>query len=173
LSDETGNQLVLLDRLRDTTLQVALEKHGESVVVKSMKKEEGGALAQLLYPGRNHMQQRHRPGTVPAPPSISMFRSNAYTDLDLVVNISGPCVHNNTHHYYHWQWVRRLLGTGRLPRPSTGRILKTVRETNAKMMQLQVGETDMIQVSSWRLSLDRSIGRRYAGPDCTHVRFLL
>ena len=84
LSNETGNQLVLLDRLRDTTLQVSLEKHDEYVVVKMMKKEEGGALVQLFLPQANHMQQRHR-HTVPAPPSISVFRSNSDTNLGLVV----------------------------------------------------------------------------------------
>jgi hypothetical protein len=31
LSDEAGDQLVLLDRLRDTALQVTLEKHGGKV----------------------------------------------------------------------------------------------------------------------------------------------
>jgi hypothetical protein len=31
LSDEAGDQLVLLDRLRDTALQVTLEKHGDKV----------------------------------------------------------------------------------------------------------------------------------------------
>jgi len=58
LSDEAGDQLVLVDRLRDTALQIAFEKHSDKVVVNVTVKE-GGALVQLSLPQANHMLERH------------------------------------------------------------------------------------------------------------------
>jgi len=58
LSDEAGDQLVLVNRLRDTALQIALEKHSDKIVVDVTAKE-GGALVQLSLPQANHMLERH------------------------------------------------------------------------------------------------------------------
>ena len=49
---------MLVDRLRDTALQIALEKHSDKIVVDVTAKE-GGALVQLSLPQANHMLERH------------------------------------------------------------------------------------------------------------------
>jgi hypothetical protein len=56
LSYEAGDQLVLVDGLRDTALQVPFEKHGDKVEVSMIERKEAGALVQLgvSTPGESH-----------------------------------------------------------------------------------------------------------------------
>ena len=85
LSDEAGDQLVLVNRLRDTALQVSFEKHGDKIEVNVIERKEAGALVQLSLPQANHMLERHRRGGPCTPPSISVFRTISIFDPDLVV----------------------------------------------------------------------------------------
>jgi hypothetical protein len=85
LSNEAGDQLVLLDRLRDTALQITFEKHGGKVVIE-MKRGSWCTRTTVSYPGRITCKQRHRPWTVLAHRQAYQCLDQSPTfDPDLVV----------------------------------------------------------------------------------------
>jgi hypothetical protein len=84
LSDEAGDQLVLLDRLRDTALQVTFEKHGDKVVIE-MERGSWCTRTTVSTPGESHARTSPTVDGPCTPPSISVFRSISNFDPDLVV----------------------------------------------------------------------------------------